>query len=82
MANGRGIIITVKYQSRPGSNVGGYVARTLGKQRMLVDQSVSNPKQGAAQLLADALVEQGILNEGATVREIGMVGSGKFEVVD
>lgn len=48
--------ITTRYRTRPGSNVGRYEARTLGRQISVIDQSIADPHREAADRLARIVV--------------------------
>lgn len=48
-------VITTRYKCRPGSNVGAHVATAAGRQRSVIDQSISDPHRAAADALAAVL---------------------------
>lgn len=65
-------IIVTRYRTRPGSNVGAYVARGHGRQVSVIDQSLPDPHRTAAERLAVRLV-----GDGATVTPTGSSPDGQ-----
>lgn len=55
------LLIRTAYVKRPGSNVGGYRATLLGRQRTIVDQSLTDPHRVAAETLAAVMADVGMV---------------------
>lgn len=77
------LTIRTRYQNRPGSNVGKYVATALGRTRSATcDQRLTSEQnhRRVAAALADALAELGAAPFPYTLTETGPVGSGVWTV--
>lgn len=69
--------ITTRYESRPNSNVGKYVARSLGRQRSVTtDQALGSHEnhERAAKALAAVLADLGITG---TLRHVRVEDDGR-----